>query len=59
MCMGVQVRGILSEAKAAARRKGALVMVVEQDLTFARFLAGLHGNKVSFTVCLMLVLLHS
>ena len=34
------------EAKAAAKRKGAFVMMVEQDLMLARFLAGLYSHKV-------------
>ena len=34
------------EAKAAAKRKGAFVMMVEQDLMLARFLAGLYAYKV-------------
>ena len=49
-----QVRGVFGEAKAAARRKGAFVMMVEQDLTFARFLAGLYGSKVFSGLDLML-----
>ena len=44
------------EAKAAAKRKGAFVMMVEQDLMLARFLAGLYSHKVlpvpSFTTTL-------
>ena len=42
---------MFGEAKAAARRKGAFVMVVEQDLTLARFLAGLYGSKVMVLMC--------
>ncbi len=42
----MQVRGIMMEAKAAAKRKGAFVMMVEQDLMLARFLAGLYTHKV-------------
>ena len=38
---------MLLEAKVAARRKGAYVMMVEQDLMLARFLAGLHPHKAS------------
>ena len=37
---------MINEAKAAARRKGAFIMMVEQDLMLARFLAGLHSHKV-------------
>ena len=44
--MGVQVRGMMTEAKLAAKRKGAFVMMVEQDLMLARFLAGLYTHKV-------------
>ncbi|KAL0049175.1 hypothetical protein WJX82_008170 [Trebouxia sp. C0006] len=40
-----EVRGIVMEAKAAAKRKGAFVMMVEQDLMLARFLAGLYSHK--------------
>ncbi|DBA86334.1 TPA: hypothetical protein ACH3X2_005568 [Trebouxia sp. C0005] len=40
-----EVRGIMMEAKAAAKRKGAFVMMVEQDLMLARFLAGLYSHK--------------
>ena len=50
-----QVRGMLIEAKAAARKKGAFVMMVEQDLMLARFLAGLYTQKASLchlNVCL-------
>ena len=36
----------MMEAKAAAKRKGAFVMMVEQDLMLARFLAGLYSHKV-------------
>ena len=39
------------EAKSAARRKGAFIMMVEQDLMLARFLAGLYSHKV----CILLV----
>ncbi len=46
----------MMEAKAAAKRKGAFVMMVEQDLMLARFLAGLYSHKVlavpSFTTTL-------
>ena len=38
---------MINEAKAAARRKGAFIMMVEQDLMLARFLAGLHSHKVT------------
>ena len=37
---------MITEAKAAARRKAAFIMLVEQDLMLARFLAGLHSHKV-------------
>jgi len=43
---GLQVRATMMEAKAAAKRKGAFVMMVEQDLMLARFLAGLYSHKV-------------
>lgn len=37
---------MMIEAKLAAKRKGAFVMMVEQDLMLARFLAGLYTHKV-------------
>lgn len=36
----------MGEAKGAARRKGAFIMMVEHDLMLARFLAGLYSHKV-------------
>lgn len=36
----------MMEAKAAARKKGAFIMMVEQDFMLARFLAGLYTHKV-------------
>lgn len=42
---------MIIEAKAAARRKGAFIMMVEQDLMLARFLAGLHSHKVLLSPC--------
>ena len=42
----VQVRGLFAEARMAARRKGALAMVVEESLQMARFLAGLDPHQV-------------
>lgn len=51
------------EAKAAAKRKGAFVMMVEQDLMLARFLAGLYSHKVlavpSSSATLLLCVLHT
>lgn len=37
---------MITEARGAARRKGAFIMMVEQDLMLARFLAGLYSHKV-------------
>ncbi|KAK9846875.1 hypothetical protein WJX84_009549 [Apatococcus fuscideae] len=39
------VRTLFADARQAVRRKGAIPLLVEQDLKFARFLAGLHGSK--------------
>lgn len=46
------------EAKAAAKRKGAFVMMVEQDLMLARFLAGLYSHKVLAVSSLTTALFH-
>ena len=43
ICM--QVRSMFFDARMTYRRKGALALLVEQDLKLARFLAGLHGHK--------------
>ena len=42
----MQVRGWFAEARMAARKKGALAMVVEESLQMARFLAGLDPHQV-------------
>ena len=45
----VQVRLWFAEARMAARKKGALAMVVEESLQLARFLAGLDPHQVGCT----------
>lgn len=37
-----EVRALVDEAKGAVRRRGALALLIELDLMWARFLAGLH-----------------
>ncbi|KAK9837091.1 hypothetical protein WJX81_002340 [Elliptochloris bilobata] len=44
------VRDLLGEARQILRRRGALSLLVEQDLAYARLLAGLHGVRARHEV---------
>ncbi len=48
-----EIAVILEECKSAIRRRGALPLLVESELRYARLLAGLKGHKARNKVCML------
>ena len=48
-----EIASILEDCKSAIRRRGALPLLVESELRYARLLAGLKGQKARKKVCML------